>query len=824
MSGTLVYSPAVKVLIATAREGIVDISADLEGGQVTLNENQPHEVSLTILNHRKKYDGLFTPNDRIIVQMKRLTWLQTFSGYLTSVPFFSSYPRAINLTARCTLKRLQFNLWDAGSYESYALLLSDSDSGKRLESDGGIKGKLVRVLTEVGNWPVENIHIGEVPNNWFHRVADIYKEVARQLDVPTAGVGTGPTISGVSPLDAGSRTIKPSGDFEGVPGIGMLPATSGKISWFGGPNGGAYGKMALTGESGVNPIDPWYCAMQWPYAAFEADGRTISLTALYAGDTAKAKEWWKNRRILVVNTKNNSAVCLRAADWGPHTVTDRVIDVSKQALEILGVTDDVVEIRFAPEDTPLGPVNPQALAAAQVTEDAYVSADRNEWSIPEGITHISGGDLEWGGFQNGQIPLEYLRWVISPNGSRHMLHPACAAAYEAMRDAALRDGIRIEITDGYRDYEHQVTVKAEKGRLAAKPGTSNHGWGMTCDFGGGVNKFGTREHIWMQQNARRFGWVHPPWAQQGGSKPEAWHWEWWAGLNYTGMGATVVPGQVPGEGGESILATDFRAQSDPLLNTWQWTGKVDPESVLFVGRRALINDDYLLPYVEMLAGACLRNFCSAPNGDFIAWFPDYFGHDRSAGILQVETIEIEGDGFTMDWSDDRLITHQFTAGAWTGYSPGGTPGGQVGVSNWMNTMGMASVEFPKLMEALFNLDLNDPLAQGWTDPDTIFRRFGARKDFRPMGVISSREGEFWYACHLFMRNWSEQFSTRIPLTFMPEAFPGMLMQVPEYKFQAYITSVTHTFSFAEGGGFDTEVAIIAPASMEGGLYGLPRVG
>jgi hypothetical protein len=29
----------------------------------------------------------------------------------------------------------------------------------------------------------------------------------------------------------------------------------------------------------------------------------------------------------------------------------------------------------------------------------------------------------------------------------------------------------------------------------------------------------------MQANAPRFGWVHPSWAEQTGSKPEAWHWE-----------------------------------------------------------------------------------------------------------------------------------------------------------------------------------------------------------------------------------------------------------------------------------------------------------
>jgi LAS superfamily LD-carboxypeptidase LdcB len=41
-----------------------------------------------------------------------------------------------------------------------------------------------------------------------------------------------------------------------------------------------------------------------------------------------------------------------------------------------------------------------------------------------------------------------------------------------------------------------------------------------------VQGFGSEAHRWMQLNAGQFGWVHPAWAQQGGSKPEAWHWEY----------------------------------------------------------------------------------------------------------------------------------------------------------------------------------------------------------------------------------------------------------------------------------------------------------
>ena len=48
----------------------------------------------------------------------------------------------------------------------------------------------------------------------------------------------------------------------------------------------------------------------------------------------------------------------------------------------------------------------------------------------------------------------------------------------------------------------------------------------TGDAGrGGVEDFGTRQHLWMRQHAPLFGFYHPAWAGPRGSRPEPWHWE-----------------------------------------------------------------------------------------------------------------------------------------------------------------------------------------------------------------------------------------------------------------------------------------------------------
>ncbi len=90
-------------------------------------------------------------------------------------------------------------------------------------------------------------------------------------------------------------------------------------------------------------------------------------------------------------------------------------------------------------------------------------------------------------------------------------------------------GTDIVITDSYRSYAAQVSVRRSKPRLAAVPGTSEHGWGLAVDLGGGVQN-SDEHYAWLIENAPKHGWDHPAWARKGGSGPyEPWHWEYVAG-------------------------------------------------------------------------------------------------------------------------------------------------------------------------------------------------------------------------------------------------------------------------------------------------------
>ncbi|MFI7589091.1 D-alanyl-D-alanine carboxypeptidase family protein [Spongisporangium articulatum] len=133
-----------------------------------------------------------------------------------------------------------------------------------------------------------------------------------------------------------------------------------------------------------------------------------------------------------------------------------------------------------------------------------------------------GGQMEL--YANGKIPLSAL-CPLWANGN-HYLRADAAYGFNRLSKAYLQAfGAAPCITDSYRSYASQVRLAKTKPTLAAKPGTSNHGWGTALDLCGGINSYGTKQYRWMLVNAPLYGWFHPSWARQGGGREEPWHWE-----------------------------------------------------------------------------------------------------------------------------------------------------------------------------------------------------------------------------------------------------------------------------------------------------------
>jgi len=130
---------------------------------------------------------------------------------------------------------------------------------------------------------------------------------------------------------------------------------------------------------------------------------------------------------------------------------------------------------------------------------------------------------------NGRLPdsmLAYLGWPevdhlrLRPDAAHWM--NLLAAAFEAEFHKPLY------LSDAYRTYATQVSLKKTKGKFAATPGTSNHGWGIAIDAASRVNVDGSDEHKWFEANAPLYGWINPDWAKDYNSnngEHEPWHWE-----------------------------------------------------------------------------------------------------------------------------------------------------------------------------------------------------------------------------------------------------------------------------------------------------------
>ena len=163
-------------------------------------------------------------------------------------------------------------------------------------------------------------------------------------------------------------------------------------------------------------------------------------------------------------------------------------------------------------------------------EDDEEEAPSTTAKAPDNGEAIGEPQLEeaqsgWGNHSNGEIPDSDLQTLsFSPESK---MNKQAAAAMEEMNKAYKADnGSNLLINEAYRDCATQIRYARELGAVAAPapPCRSNHGWGLAADIS--VGGFGSPVYKWLEANAHKYGYVNPPWARPGGSKPEAWHWEY----------------------------------------------------------------------------------------------------------------------------------------------------------------------------------------------------------------------------------------------------------------------------------------------------------
>lgn len=137
--------------------------------------------------------------------------------------------------------------------------------------------------------------------------------------------------------------------------------------------------------------------------------------------------------------------------------------------------------------------------------------------------------LAWRSKQpNGRIPLNQLA-VIEPLqfdldlGGPARMYPPAAAAMSSLLAEAREDGYGINVKYSYRTLAVQW-VKWRNflngGNLAARPGTSNHGLGLSVD----LTNISESDIGWLRRHAMQFGYINDV-------PSEVWHWTYQGGYD-----------------------------------------------------------------------------------------------------------------------------------------------------------------------------------------------------------------------------------------------------------------------------------------------------
>lgn len=134
-------------------------------------------------------------------------------------------------------------------------------------------------------------------------------------------------------------------------------------------------------------------------------------------------------------------------------------------------------------------------------------------------------------YGNGRLPTNILTPLTFARG---FLYKPAADSFEKMVADYKGTGNTFPgITDHYRPIEVQLRLAIEKPRLAARPGTSMHGWGLAIDFNNNRQPVNNWDPFlqFLKTNAHKYGIYGlaavkgDAFYSQGFWRGEEWHWE-----------------------------------------------------------------------------------------------------------------------------------------------------------------------------------------------------------------------------------------------------------------------------------------------------------
>lgn len=876
---TLVYSPDVRVLVAHGNKQY-DISADLVRVTMYRKENSASTCFLTVSNKGGRYSGKITPMDRITVWMKRLTWVQVFSGYIDTGPHHQLYQGVAQIKATCTIKRLMHTYWNPSLTASTKLFdqqgFAAAVAGQgQPQFDSGLGSLLSNLLQRVGGWQAQNIHIQNFPTSFFNfLVASLsanqaanqaalrrFQEMLLGDDV-TLGSGryanSNPAAGAPGPIGAG-QAFYVQQIVSACDEVGLGPTTQDVTT------GQAIADTAAVGGSGFsfdsNNKKAWEGMGETGLAirtnAMNSDGAILGVACALGESNLRNLSNPNVPESLDIQPNDGPAIPpnydsvglfqqRNFAEWGTLSERMNPRQSARMFFQHLAQVNGwrnmdpgqaIYQVQRGGFPSYYSGFIPQAKQLVQAYREAQqgVSSTIAASPIVQGASIVAGAAGVTVGTTANAVAGAAVDAATDPLGARARQAGKPApdsegAVWKALEQIGKPYKWGAKGPDSFdcpglfqyafRSIGLEIGMSTHSQHTAGQPVPfSNLSRGDLIFTG---NPVGPDAHVVMylgdgtvieapqpgqSVGIRPLSTINPSgihsirrMAENGGVDPAAPRGDpmiMGSGRPPgTGGTTTGVGGGTGGTHSEQIARNLFTYIFQPntfvneVADMWSSAG----------GHKDFIDAQPLLQMVQAVAGASLRNFQSAPNGDLIFYYPDYFGLEGKPATLKLEDIELKD--VHIDVSDDQLATHVYVAGDITMY------GMSDQISNWLNTAGTATVEDEWLFQRLRKVGLGEYLPTSGQD---IMRRFGVRPIQRTMSMAGTHELEFMLACQIFMEKWAAQYETKCNFTFMPELFPGMRIKFGDHNLQVYVHEVVHDCDFTNG--FTTSAVVSSPTTL-----------
>lgn len=828
----LVYSPKAWVFIRRRNGDIADVSRYCTAGTVERRVSAVSTANFTLRNPNMLFTAkggehaAFFPMDPVTIYLQRLKGrpVRVFTGFLDETPYYELYPGVIEFSASCTLKRLLYTYFDPALpytrsfLSNYGWLPSPDGSiynpravnGIESDKDGGMGALLFATMREIGGWKDQNIKIEALPDDLIKRMANML----RTFEEDNASART--------ELETLIRRFVGSGDY------GQSGGTTDSNVDVSSIDGDVPEVIYQVGKAmGVT--------IKFMLAAFETGIVESGMKNLNYGDSDS--KGWRQERVSIYGDGPDGATnvaagakrfyqeCKQFDKGDSQTAGQLAADVQRPAAQYRDRYDgaraqavalmEKVKARVDAKDsaaTDTSGTRPADNGNASNATQTVRAGGSTKSSPAPGSTRLDAMIAEANRLSD--LSMKGMPY----NNARP---PSDTAGYDCSSSCS-----QLLKVAGYKITDWPATSSIKQ---FMKPGQDPTGR-LTFWNNDHTNVGGNNVHIFATIEGRDWGTnrsTSPNGGPSWSSHPKAGFDPFYVPnmdepADLPSDANTTVPGGSAGSDPSAATGTSngimSRANATILAATMQWASVEEQmEAVALQGNKSLMNDKPLLPFIQQMAESSLRQFQSMPNGDFFAFYPDYFGETwHRPPYWIIDDIEVlEG---RVRLNDAALVTHEYAIGD-TFYSGAGSlqsklfSAGSISILNafqsgLVTTDANSNTGKDKATVELFHA-FNRIMKQD--EAVQFLERYGARPDVQEFPFIRNPFYEMFMAYQRFMQAWSRQFISPFKLTFMPELYPGGKVGFPEHGLQMYIEEVTHLWDY--NSGFVTEATMSSPAAM-----------